>query len=367
MSLLTWLQKKICPAGGGTPSPALGGRPSHIQTGSDRLDSAGLVWFNELKNSSQAWLPAFPAAVAPALPTPAQIAAGEIQKIIDKLPAELTQQDVFNLEDLLILVRPVEDYPPWINSLREDYLGVFGPDAYQKIILSLIPNVNSCKAPADLPGLQAEARRLQAELHWQSATQPWAHRQREHLMYGIVATLVGALVMLPLVWLIGVCWSGFVSLEFVLALFLLGALGGCISTIQRIQSAALATTQAMTSIRYNEKPWGVWLSPLQGAIFALILTLILLAGVASPGSVVPNVNLQGPASPAATNTSPLGVPQVGSEAPKNTPYYIPCLGMSLKFANGTDIAILLLLAFAAGFSERMVPDMLSELADKEKV
>ena len=341
------------------------------------LDAASTAWLYELKNTFLALEPL-------AAPTPAQIIAREaIKKIIEREPASFTQQDIFDLEDWLIVLRPDPSLKQWVNSLRDEYADVFGADEYQKIFPSLVSQVST----ASNVDLQAEARRLQEELHWQSAIQPWAQRKRLSLMVQVLTTMGIVLAFLLTVWILGHFCPFIAKLKFVSVLFLMGALGAGISAIQRIQSADLATSRAIANTRYNAISLGVAIAPLQGAIFAMILTILLLTGVAGPGAVVPQMTLQGTESTAAVNPNVLSVAGtndtlavqmdatnltaitnlVTSQAPsKESKFKVEFFNLSLWFETGKDLAILMICAFLAGFIERLVPDMLSRLADQQK-
>ena len=341
------------------------------------LDAASTAWFYELKNTYLALEPL-------AAPTPAQtIASDTIKKIIAREPAEFTQQDIFDLEDWLIVLRPDPSLKQWVNSLRDEYADVFGADEYQKIFPSLVSQVST----ASNVDLQAEARRLQEELHWQSAIQPWAQRKRLSLMVQVLSTVGIVLGFLLTVWILGHFCPFIAKLKFVSVLFLMGALGAGISAIQRIQAADLATSRAIANTRYNEISLGVAIAPLQGAIFAMILTILLLTGVAGPGAVVPHMTLQrleGPGElnpPAMTVAGTNDAPALQMDAtnpvaatnlvesqtsPKEPKIKMEFFNFDLYFETGKDLAILLICAFLAGFIERLVPDMLSRLADQQK-
>src|SRR5882672_10207479 len=129
------------------------------------LDQAGTAWFNTLKNKYLALLPSLPTS------TPSQrTAMTEIDKILAVSATQLVQQHLADLEDWLVVLLSGPDLKQWVNSLRDDYRDIFGAEALQRILPTLVPQISTA-TDADL---LAEARRLQSELHWHYSLQPWA-------------------------------------------------------------------------------------------------------------------------------------------------------------------------------------------------
>ncbi len=390
------------------------------------LDSAGLVWFNEIKNKALAVMPAAPAAGSP----PAK-AVVEINRVLAVPADQLTQQEVFDLEDWMMGLLPLEDLKQWVNSLREDYREAFGSEAYQRIQPTLLAQVSAVTA-ATITDLQSEARRLQQELHWQAAIQPQAQRKKEGMILGLFFVVLGILSVCVLTWGWSVLGLGEGQVQFGALVVMMGALGGFISSVQRVSSAEIGTSRAITATRHDRFALSVIMSPMQGAIFAVLLALVLVGRLTPPGSVVPDVSLGTTNCPCATNppaaivgsnltsrvvsvmpdtnspgagTNPIaGVPTNSQSISTNLPAgssnppaasspppvapttnavvggptrasgssatgekcRYPFFMMWLCFGSGKDVALLLLWAFLAGFSERLVPDTLSKIADKAK-
>lgn len=384
-----------------------------------KLDSPGYTWFNEIKNKALAVMPA-----APVAGSPQERAVTELKKIAALSPECLTQQEVFDMEDWLVLVLPDADLKQWVNSMREDYRDAFGVDAYQRILPGLVPQVNA----ANTAELQAEARRLQQDLHWQAGIVPWAQAKREKLMTGILRMFIVVLVASLILLLLNLLAGGQGQMQFVAVVaMMMGALGAFVSSLQRLQAADLTTSRAVAAARHARQELGFAVSPLQGTIFALLMVLILLAGIAPPGFVIPEVSWQSRngspvtkdlshATPPQTNDltrgsvlSPSKSAPAVSNAPPQTPPLLPdrektppkkempaitgnatnaspsgasgsptgvkgdggriCLPffrLWLCFGSGKDLALLLLWAFLAGFSERLVPDLLTRMAEKGK-
>ncbi|MCX6897110.1 MAG: hypothetical protein NT105_00285 [Verrucomicrobia bacterium] len=397
-----------------------------------RLDQAGLAWFNSLKNKCLAILP-----LLTSLSASQAVAKTEVEKLLAVDPNALLQQHLADLEDWLIVLLSGPDLKQWVNSLRDDYREIFGTEAFQRMLPTLVSQVS---AATDVE-LLAEARRLQAELHWHYSLQPWAMQKRQEMMAGILGILILAIFGFGCIWVLSkVCALGGKVL-FAGLLALLGTFGGSFSSIQRVQSADLTNSRAVSMARQERFALGVILSPLQGGFFALLFTLALLAGVATPGFVVPNVSLESSDSACSSTavaplTNPVPSPKakttqlrivdshgalrvgtnstnvgnatvsptkalkpvetkkeststgtgVTSEAkpdstppadkkdeakksksnPKENKQSVPFFNMMLCFDSGKDIALLIIWAVIAGLSERLVPDLLSRIAQKGK-
>lgn len=302
------------------------------------LDKAGQVWFNELRQKAQSAM----AALTEEQRKERGMAVAAVTALVEP-NLEANQQHVFDLENWLVELLPDADLKQWVASVREDFRATFGSDALQAIQGSLVPQV----ATGQRPDLMAEARRLQQELHFQSSVQPWAQEKREDLVWAIVwaFVIVGAFAL-------GFASLGWIpsfggKLQFVGIIALMGALGAFLSCLQRVQVANLATSHAMAAARHGKGELAFRLSPVEGACFAPILTLVLVAGLMPEGFIIPSVSLQ-----SCDSTE-------GQIA-------LSFFSMKLCFGAGKDIAILLLWSFLAGFSERLVPDLLTRIAAKGK-
>ena len=208
----------------------------------------------------------------------------------------------------------------------------------------------------------------------------------------------------------------------VLTVVLAGVIGGCVSMLQRIQ-AAPSEGDALFNLAALTNGWrGILLSPVYGGIFASLL-FVLFAGNVLNGAVFPSIvtPMRGntlalttapqaspsPAtanvakSPVASPTSSAATPEASaspaatmSPAPKATPSPAgsPLLRVSTTIgetpatgsptpptsrvlqikdflketgpASGVAYALLIIWSFLAGFAERLVPDTLNRLVQK---
>jgi len=317
---------------------------------------------------------------------------------------------MFDLEDLLLTLLSGVALTSRLKSLRDDYQEVFGKDAWDKIQPTLLALIDPAKDVENL----AEARRLQEELHWQASIRPWASHTRQRM---IVDTPVVTVLVL-----VGACIvAAFCVMKFESVMIFAGVLGGAVSSIQRIQSANLASSRALMLARYTTLRLGVLISPLLGGIFAVMMSLILMSKTVAPGTVIPNVVLGytannslvrnsdevirpmsaamklKPAAEISSNAPETGVENITAPATTITktnepasqvlpspeepvvteihrPFQpeqpVPCrysfFSMPVIFASGQDLALFLLWMFLAGFSERLVPDLLTRLGDSKK-
>jgi hypothetical protein len=183
-----------------------------------------------------------------------------------------------------------------------------------------------------------------------------------------------------------------------------GIIGGCVSMLQRIQSAPTEGDALFNLAALNNGWIGLSLSPLYGAIFATLLFILFAAGILK-GSVFPTIETAGsdaiverqekPASEATTPTptptpaTPAAAPGAAlsptvtptpTPTPTATPSPSPTPSLTetqrrgilqakdfLKETgpkDGISFALLMIWSFIAGFAERLVPDTLNRLVAK---
>lgn len=186
---------------------------------------------------------------------------------------------------------------------------------------------------------------------------------------------VGVLAFLIIVNLGGVFFlhvsDSFTGLT-LLTVALAGIMGGCVSMLQRIQSApsegdALFNLAALTNGRR-----GLSLSPYYGGIFASLLFVMFAAGVLK-GSVFPIINTpttQSVAQPAPTLATPADAPSTNQPAAasvaSNGILRIRDFLKGTGPVDGVAYSLLIIWSFLAGFAERLVPDTLNRLVAKNE-
>ena len=167
-----------------------------------------------------------------------------------------------------------------------------------------------------------------------------------------------------------------------------GIVGAFISMQQRIQSAPNEGDPIYNFSVLTHGVFGIFLSPITGAIFSVVLYLMFVAGILE-GSAFPRIRTPPDLSAAGTSTDPAAKgtppdPAANGAAPdpatkgaapdpaaKGAPQASAAivLGTFSKEtgpASGRDYALLLIWAFIAGFAERLVPDALNKLVVKSE-
>lgn len=358
------------------------------------LDAAGYAWFSSLKNQYLTCSPQ---------PSDSRDNSVRIKVIIEKDRGQVNVQDLFDLEDYILSILSPEELAVRLKAIRRECKEAFGEESWGEILPTLIENIENDNRNSNL----IEARSLQAELHWQASIRMWAQGVQLTMMLWVIAILAIVLVVVNL--------APYLYFPLHAVLFTAGVAGGCVGTLQRIHSANLATAKAFQIARYSWSFVSVIISPLLGGVFALVLTALLISGIMTPGLVVPNItavsyNDEGGRAPSSTNryskssASNLGkstnrfnfggsnsvemirsgggnaevldaahtretgekVPDGNGESREPLGCICPFLNLGLCFKSGRDLVLLVLLAFISGFSERLIPDMLTQLERVQK-
>ncbi|HKV35613.1 MAG TPA: hypothetical protein VJP89_14855 [Pyrinomonadaceae bacterium] len=168
-----------------------------------------------------------------------------------------------------------------------------------------------------------------------------------------------------------------------------GTVGGCVSMLQRIQSAPTEGDALFNLAALNNGWRGLSLSPIYGAIFALLLFIMFASGIMQ-GTIFPKIETAAgseilvdvkdttAAVPAASPSESPKPDARASSTPTPTPTPTPSdtqrtgvlqLKDFLKQTgpqDGVSFALLMLWSFIAGFAERLVPDTLNRLVTKNE-
>lgn len=252
-------------------------------------------------------------------------------------PDLLNWGDIFAMESVIFSLQPddVVNRTAWVyrERLREVTCG----SIYQKYIDSGIPNDSS--TPAKLSLLKADLTRVLDVLHWYYSLIPMREKVRKALTVSCLRMVLGytALLMIAL----AVChYVGWQYLAMLFSVTYCGIIGGFVSSQRRMQAISSDADPLITVYGLDNAGYYLWLSPLLGAIFAVVLCFMFIAGFVE-GTVFPE--------------------------------FSKFVGKSVGFFDFTwhtlprssaDYAKLFVWAFLAGFAERLVPDNLDRLATK---
>jgi hypothetical protein len=248
-------------------------------------------------------------------------------------------------------------------SLRAKYREIVGQKAYDAYIDSKPPNENQDGLTVEM--LRVDLDRLLDGVHWSYALVPI----RESIRTGVLK-FIGRLMLVFLVLLLVLVYFAATAASdgelstaatmtaaeaakltdaqraarqpydlpvTLLLVAFAGALGGFVSLQRRIQMIPTEGDPLVSIFELQNGMFSVYLAPLLGAIFAIVLFFIFLGGYLS-GALFPEFTL-----PSLS---------VGSFAWSGTRM------------SGAVFAQLLIWSFIAGFAERFVPDTLTRLVDR---
>ena len=334
--------------------------------------------------------------------------------------AKVLWSDILVFEAALLRMHWFEPLKTKLLSLRDEYREAMGAAAASDMSATWL-DLKELKDDKDFLRVQAEAVNLMSELHWHYVSAPGLEYHKTTMTFKLACytALVCAVILLCSLrsgpaepgdatcccWVFS--WLG--SLHFkcsTLSLVMLaGAVGAAVSAFQRIQKGGKAGAALLNLRKSKWSSISLGTAPAIGALSAVLLTLIFAGGLID-GKFFPRVTLAADGRltnvvtkisttnvVSATNTTAM-TNAANSSSPTNFTNHVNITNSfsptntagatadSLTWrddktfcqhrwfvAAGADLALLLIWAFIAGFSERLVPDMLSRLAKKaeEKV
>jgi hypothetical protein len=255
-------------------------------------------------------------------------------------PDDLTWGDIFLFENLVFSMQPQEVVARSAWTLRARFRDVAGSVVYDRYVASGIPTETDTAPKLAL--LRADLTRVLDILHWYYSLLPLRERIRTSL-----TRYCAVMVIFYSVLLVGALgWCHEHNAEYVAMVFSImycGIIGGFVSSQRRMQKLSLEGDPLVSVFGLDSSGYYLWLSPLLGGIFAMVLFLMFAAGVFK-GIIFPEFFISKPRPPGALsffaftwNTLP-----VSSE----------------------EYAKLFVWSFLAGFAERLVPDSLDRLGSK---
>ena len=342
-----------------------------------------------------------------------------------RLSKKLTWSDIYTFDLALVEIRPLENLIRKAYDARARYRSIAGQKEYDEYLASKPPDLTTIlvapnhnggeaaepelpNAPAQLPEsaqiilrvLRADIKYLLSKFYLYYAMLPMREGLREQLttravrmtkwILGTIAVLivisfsVSALLKLftsygEIVGAIGELLGAFGPM--VGSVAFAGIVGGCISMLQRIQSAP-SEGDALFNLAALTNGWrGLSLSPFYGGIFSLVLFVVFAAGLFK-GSVFPTVETntitENVAAAQATRTpesqasekSDTNNAAVKNSVPGDThgPGVLKIKDFLRETGpkDGVSFALLMIWSFIAGFAERLVPDTLNRLVAKNE-
>jgi hypothetical protein len=255
-------------------------------------------------------------------------------------PDDLTWGDIFLLENIIFSLQPPEvvERSAWI--VRERFREITSPSIYDKYIASNVPT--DISTPASLSIFKGDLARVLDVLHWYYSLIPIREQLRKSLTINCIALILLCAVILGGI----LVWCNLHNADFLAMLSCVlyaGIVGGFVSSQRRMQHIPSVGDPLISVFGLDNAGYYLWLSPLLGAIFAVILALMFVAGLLK-GSVFPDFFV------------PLG------GTPRGLPFFH--FTWDTLPRSSAEYAKLFIWAFLAGFAERLVPDSLDRLASK---
>jgi hypothetical protein len=246
--------------------------------------------------------------------------------------------DLAAVERALLSLLPADDLKRSGWTLREEFRKatstVPGDQSLLKAYEDSKPPRMETSTEAEVQSLRADLLALQGQLHELCATRRVQIRARNFIALLTVAlSALAIFVTLQLDKLLGI------NDTIVFDVFGVGMLGGVFSTLLRIQKFKLGGNYEASALSQPGNQLSVILSPAIGGLGAVVLFVVLAAGFLKT-PVFPEMPLKD-----------FGLDSDALEAL-----------FKIHFISPADAAKLYLLCFLSGFSERLVPDVMSRLA-----
>ena len=273
-----------------------------------------------------------------------EAAAAEAVAIIQMDPALVTWSDVYRLEQAVLKASPLPELRRQAWSLRREFAEVAGPARYAAYLAANPPDA----ATAAEEELRADLDQVLEEVQWLYTVLPVQEQVRSSLVQKTFLLTVAALLLIVVGLSIQrVATGSAFEIQPVFVALFVGAIGGMISTIRRIQTTRLDENVVVGLLEMSRGLWSIYLSPLLGAVFAVLL-LLLFKGRLLSGELFPAF-----------------WPPLGAETPATapaTPLTFSDVLNSLHPVDSANYAKLVVWCFIAGFAEQLVPDALARVS-----
>ena len=251
---------------------------------------------------------------------------------------DLTWGDIFLLENLVFSLQPADvvDRNAWI--IRERFREISCPGVYDKYLSSHPPTDSD--TPEKLSLLKADLTRVLDVLHWYYSLIPIRERIRKSLTISCIFLVVLYTLLLGAI----LRWCFAYHADFVammISVVYCGTIGGFVSSQRRMQNISTDGDPLISVFGLDNAGYYLWLSPLLGAIFAVLLTLMFIGGILK-GSMFPEF--------------------FSSPGHHGLPFFDFTWNTLPKASE--EYGKLFVWSFIAGFAERLVPDSIDRLTDK---
>jgi hypothetical protein len=278
------------------------------------------------------------------------------KKVLDEARAkrennELEWKDIYSFDLILLKYLEIGQLKSRVLTLRSQYRNIAGQKEYDAYLALKPPDAAST---SDEKVLRQDIEYLLNEFYLRySLTSSREHLRSQLLKFAAGFTVVflaaGAiLVKINSDPALAQRLGANEGVNTISVVIFAGIVGAFISMQQRIQSAPSEGDPIYNFSVLTHGVFGIFLSPITGAIFAVVLYLMFTAGI-----------LQGSAFPIIKTTA-------AADAPASSITLLGTFSKGTGPASGKDYALLLIWAFIAGFAERFVPDALNRMVVKSE-
>lgn len=291
--------------------------------------------------------------ILPAGPVPPDVKPVIDEILKRKSEGSLSWRDIYTFDLTLTKLQPLVQLRRKIWSLRSRYREVAGLRDYEAYIATKPPEIEASQdpnMPAQEEVLRADAAFLLRELYLRYAMAPMREAIREKLSSWVWWITVIAMVLVIAGTLIASFQSASASMSGAVASFrpssllivvFSGIMGGLVSVQQRFQNFRQEGDPVYNVSELVHGSNSIYLSPLSGAVFALLLYLLVFGGLLG-GNLFPELN-----APGETKVQ----------------FFVDFLRYQGP-ATFAGYSKLIVWSFIAGFAERLVPDTLTRLVEK---
>jgi len=285
-------------------------------------------------------------ALDPPATDPAYLRAKELIRVFKENEEQVTRSNLLELEQTLLSLQPTEALIQRAPILRLRYKEVVG-DAQFAVYTPV--DTSKC-VPGDetiRKSLIQDLKNVVSGIHWRYVLLPLVDSIEKAITTNVFFCVVAHTVLWAATLLISAWVLQLPFLSMLATVVYAGIIGGYVSSLRRVQTIqpefdSLMTIQSLQNSRYF-----LWLSPLLGAIFAVVLLLVFIANLVG-GTVFPGFSVAPTCDGCDSNMWLKMWPFLKTLHPKD----------------GGEYAKLFLWSFIAGFAERFVPDILDRVIQR---